>query len=82
MTWQTDFENAPKGTTEKRTFRHHQSGKVVEKELTLKVPVLISIGNQVIQSFWSETREQWVGLATDEVPDGWMPWPKPMKDAQ
>lgn len=79
MEWRTDFENAPRGETEVRTFRHHQSGKIIEKDLVLKVPILLSVGNQVLQSHWSDTRQQWVGLAKDQRPDGWQRWPRPMK---
>ncbi|MEO1538513.1 MAG: hypothetical protein AAFR73_12370 [Pseudomonadota bacterium] len=77
MTWNTDMSTAPKGKTEKVTMTHHRNGKTFTKDITVKVPLLLSVSVQVIKSFWSESREQWSGVATDETPDAWMPWPEP-----
>lgn len=75
--WRTDFENAPKNETIEKEYTHHNSGKIFSKSITMKVPVIISVGGLVIYSFWSETRQQWSGVADSEKPDAWQPWPKP-----
>jgi hypothetical protein len=75
--WRTDFENAPKNDTQEKEYTHHKTGNPFTKIITLKVPIIISVGDLVIMSFWSVDREQWSGLADGEKPDAWMSWPKP-----
>ena len=76
-TWRKDFENAPKNHTQEKEYTHYKSGKPFSKVITSKVPVILSVDGVVIMSFWSESRQQWTGLADGEKPDAWQPWPKP-----
>lgn len=77
MTWQTDFTNAPKGTVRLIQITHHKGDTAFTKEVTQKVPVLLSVGKEVIQSHWVEKQGRWSGLATGQEPDAWQAWPEP-----
>lgn len=79
MAWRRDIENAPKGGTKELTLTHHRSKGSFTKTITVREQILLSVGNQVIPSFWSTTRNHWVGLATGQEPDAWQPWPEPFK---
>jgi hypothetical protein len=72
MTWNTDMTAAPRGETKQVRLADDKG----TREITVKVPVLISAGGEAYASYWSEKRGQWSGLATGEKADAWMPWPK------
>jgi hypothetical protein len=74
MTWNRDMSRAPRGNTKQVRLSDKHNGT---REVTVKVPVIISSGDSVILSSWSEKRGQWVGLADGEDADGWLPWPDP-----
>jgi hypothetical protein len=78
MTWNTDMTAAPRGETKQLRL---SDGKGT-REITVKVPLLISAGGEAYLSYWSDKRGQWVGLATGEKADAWMPWPKGYEVAQ
>ena len=75
--WRTDLNNAPKNETTEKEYTHYKTGKPFTKAITLRIPVLISVGGLVIMSFWSEERQQWAGVGDNEKPDAWQPWPEP-----
>ena len=77
MEWNTNMDEAPKEATVTRKYTHHTSARSFTKSITSKVPVLISVNGQVIESLWSTMRGTWSGISDDEVPDAWMAWPEP-----
>ena len=77
MTWNYDMESAPKGETRTINLTHHKTSGSYTNQITTKVPVLISTETEVLKTFWSETRKQWVGLSTDEKAIAWQPMPAP-----
>ncbi len=74
MTWNYDMQSAPKGTVKRVKL---PKGKQGFREITLKVPILISTKDEVVLSTWSKGRDQWSGIATDQIAIAWMPWPDP-----
>jgi hypothetical protein len=79
MTWNTDMTAAPRGETKQVRLSDKHCGT---REITVKVPLLISAGGEAYASYWSEKRGQWSGLAKGEKADAWMLWPKGYEVAQ
>jgi hypothetical protein len=75
MTWNTDMTAAPRGETKQVRLPEKQGGGY--RDVTVKVPILISSGGEVYQTYWSEKRGQWMGLSDKETADAWQPWPQP-----
>ena len=70
------MDEAPRGQTITSRFTHHHSGKDVTKDLVLQAPIILSVGDEVIKSFWSTKREHWSGISDTETPTAWMAWPE------
>jgi hypothetical protein len=75
MNWNYDMSEAPKGEVRKISLTHGKG----QREITVKVPVLISTGTEVISSFWSDVRGQWSGIGDNEEAVAWAAWPEPAK---
>ena len=77
MKWNTNMDEAPRGDFELKKYTHWKSGEPYTRELRVRKPILISVSGEVLNSFWSDIREHWVGCADEEMPDAWMHWPEP-----
>ena len=81
MTWNFDIDAAPRGTTVSKTTTNSK-GVDVTRDTFLPDKVLVAAsGRMVMVSYWlpplgDRPKGRWHGLATDEQPVAWMPFPE------
>ena len=72
--WNFNIAEAPRGKTVTKTSTVKDKG--VSREVFVPTPVILATKcGQVMASEWLPKPERWHGLATDEQPVAWWPWP-------
>lgn len=76
MSWNYNIDQAPRNVTRTVNLPVPKGEGTYERQLRVQVPILLTVGDEVITSHWDHKREHWSGVATGVQPKAWQPWPE------